>query len=63
MPSSPPLWFGVYEDSVEQADDSFWEECQAEHSNTPNKDNCESNGGPKTPGLVVDENGRASIDF
>ena len=63
MPSSPPLWFGVYEDPVEQASDPFWGEYQAEHPGTPDNDNCGGNGGPKTPGLVVDENGRASIDF
>lgn len=66
MPSSPPAWFGVYEDPIEHGAESLWGDYGLPNSaSTPPGDEEEVNGAkrPKTPGLVVDENGRARIDF
>ena len=66
MPSSPPAWFGVYEDPIEHGAGSLWGDFALPNSaSTPPEDEDEINGTkrPKTPGLVVDENGRARIDF
>ncbi|CAD6570076.1 MAG: hypothetical protein ASARMPREDX12_003297 [Alectoria sarmentosa] len=64
MPSSPPAWFGVYEDPIEHG--SQWGDYALPNSaSTPPEDEAEVNDArrAKTPGLVVDENGRARIDF
>lgn len=66
MPSSPPAWFGVYEDPIEHGAGSLWGDYALPNSaSTPPDDRDEVNGAkrPKTPGLVVDENGRARVDF
>ena len=66
MPSSPPAWFGVYEDSIEEGAGSLWGDYGLPNSaSTPPDEEEEVDGAkrPKTPGLVVDENGRARIDF
>lgn len=66
MPSSPPVWFGVYEDPIEHGAGSLWGDYVLPNSaSTPPDDEDAVNGAhsPKTPGLVVDDNGRARIDF
>ena len=65
MPSSPPAWFGVYEDPIEQGAGSLWGDYALPSLASTPPDEDEVNGAkqPKTPGLVVDENGRARIDF
>ena len=66
MPSSPPVWFGVYEDPIEHGAGSLWGDYTLPNSaSTPpdNEGEGDGNQGPKTPGLVVDENGRARVDF
>ncbi|KAL9045486.1 MAG: hypothetical protein Q9214_001477 [Letrouitia sp. 1 TL-2023] len=52
MPSSPPAWFGVYEDPEE------WNGYQL-HDSSP----AGLKGSPKLPGLTVDKNGLARVDF
>ena len=66
MPSSPPAWFGVYEDPTDHGAGSLWGDYGLPNSaSTPPDDEDEVDGArqPKTPGLVVDENGMARIDF
>ena len=66
MPSSPPAWFGVYEDPTEHGAGSLWGDYALPNSaSTPPDEEEELNGAKqaKTTGLVVDENGRARIDF
>ena len=66
MPSSPPAWFGVYEDPIEHGAGSLWGDYTLPNSaSTPSNDEEEGNDAQqqKTPGLVVDENGKARIDF
>ena len=66
MPSSPPAWFGVYEDPIEHRAGSLWGDYTLPNSaSTPPNIEGEGNGvqRPKTPGLIVDENGRARVDF
>ena len=65
MPSSPPAWFGVYEDPIEQCAGSLWGDYGLPSSASTPPDEEEVHGAkrPKTPGLIVDENGRARIDF
>lgn len=65
MPSSPPAWFGVYEDPAENTHESLW----GDHS-LPNTigspENDKHHGetqGQKATAIVIDENGRASLDF
>ena len=66
MPSSPPAWFGVYEDPIEHGAESLWGDYALPNSaSTPPDNEGESNGAqrPSTPGLIVDENGGARVDF
>ena len=65
MPSSPPAWFGVYEDPIEQGAESLWGDYALPNSASTPSDEEDVNDAkqPKTPGLVVDETGRARIDF
>lgn len=64
MPSSPPAWFGVYEDSTERGTDSLcWGDYEPPPASTLGNEESEASQDPKTPGLIVDENGRASIEF
>ena len=66
MPSSPPAWFGVYEDPREHGAGSLWGDYALPNSiSTPPDDEEEVRGAKqsRTPGLVVDETGRARIDF
>ena len=66
MPSSPPAWFGVYEDPIEHVSGSLWGDYTLPNSaSTPPDEGEETNGAkpPKTPGLVVDEDGRARVEF
>lgn len=63
MPSSPPAWFGVYEDPIENRAGSLWGAYPlSEHATTPH-DELDERKTPKTPGLIVDENGRATVDM
>ena len=57
MPSSPPAWFGVYVDPVEQGD-GLWSDYQLPEAGSP-ADEAGDGKTPKTPGLAVDENGHA----
>ena len=65
MPSSPPVWFGVYEDPIEQDTGVLFGDYQV----SKDEDTVDLDGTtlvprtPKTPGLIIDEHGRASIDF
>lgn len=61
MPSSPPAWFGLYVDPVEQ-DSGLWSDYQLPAASPPT-DEIGAAKGPKTPGLTVDENGHATIDY
>ena len=66
MPSSPPAWFGVYEDPIEDGAGSLWGDYALPNSaSTPPDNEGDSNGvqRPQTPGFIVDENGRARVDF
>ena len=65
MPSSPPVWFGVYEDPVDHEAGTLFGDYQAPNGATSVDLDAESHTSktPKTPGLVVDEHGRASVDF
>lgn len=63
MPSSPPAWFGVYEDPVENGAGSLWGDYQqSDHATTP-LDETDDGKTPKTPGLTVDENGKVTVDM
>lgn len=66
VPSSPPAWFGVYEDPIEAGSASLWGDYSLPNTvHSPDEagdgDSCENDS--KSPKLVVDENGRTSIDF
>ncbi len=61
MPSSPPAWFGLYVDPVEQ-DSGLWSDYQLPAASPPT-DETGAAKGPKTPGLTVDENGHATIKY
>lgn len=63
MPSSPPAWFGVYEDPVENGAGSLWGDYQLPTSATTPHDEVIEGKTPKTPGLIVDENGTATVDM
>jgi len=63
MPSSPPAWFGVYEDPVEYGTGNLWGDDQLPGSGTTPIDEVVDGKSPKTPGLIVDENGTATIDM
>ena len=56
MPSSPPVWFGVYEDPAEQGS-GLWSEYQFPDSPGLSFDE------KSTPGLVIDERGHARVGF
>lgn len=67
MPSSPPAWFGVYEDPVEHGAESLWGDYQLPNSaSTPTSDEtldlAISGKEVETSVLVVEANGRASAD-
>ena len=57
MPSSPPVWFGVYEDPDEQETNELFNDYQA----PGNADTTKSSEAPKVPGLIG-EQGRAGVD-
>ena len=61
MPSSPPAWFGVYVDPIEQGN-GLWSGYLPPVA-SPDINEAGAGKTPKTPGLTVDENGRATIDF
>lgn len=66
MPSSPPVWFGVYEDPIEHGAGSLWGDYVLPNSaSTPPDDEDAVNGAqsPKPSGVAVEDNGRARIDF
>lgn len=68
VPSSPPAWIGVYEDPVEREIESLWGDYQlpTSASTPPNEEAAEIVIGEKegkSPGLAVDDNGRANIDM
>ena len=60
MPSSPPAWFGVYEDPAEQGG-GLWNDYEPPSASAAIE--TESAISPQTPGLAVDENGHATIKF
>ena len=57
MPSSPPVWFGVYEDPDEQETNELFNDYQA----PGNADSTKASETPKMPGLI-DEQGRAGVN-
>ncbi len=61
MPSSPPAWFGVYVDPVEQGN-GLWSDYQLPEAGPP-ADEAGDGKTPKTPGLAVDESGHATVSF
>ena len=65
MPSSPPVWFGVYEDPIDHEASTLFGDYQAPNDATSvDLDaNSHTSKTPKTPGLIVDEHGRASVNF
>lgn len=65
MPSSPPVWFGVYEDPVDHEASTLFGDYQSPNDATSVDLDANSltSKTPKTPGLIVDEHGRASVDF
>ena len=65
MPSSPPVWFGVYEDPVDHEAGTLFGDYEAPNNATSVDLDADSHISktPKTPGLVVDQHGRASVDF
>lgn len=56
-PSSPPVWFGVYEDQDEQETNELFNDFEA----PGNADITKASEAPKMPGLI-DEQGRAGVD-
>ena len=63
MPSSPPAWFGVYEDPVEQGNGSLWGDFQFPNAaSSPIEEEPEAKE-QNSAGLVTDENRRLSADF
>ena len=65
MPSSPPVWFGVYEDPIDHEANTLFVDYEAPNDVTSVDLDANSHISktPKTPGLIVDEHGRASVDF
>lgn len=65
MPSSPPVWFGVYEDPIEQKTGALFGDYAApkDDSSVDLDAPTHASRTPKPPGLVVDKHGRASVDF
>lgn len=68
MPSSPPAWFGVYEDSIENGDVSLWGDYQlpgsASASNFETNRQAVIDGRELgTPDANAGESRRASVDF
>ena len=60
MPSSPPAWFGVYEDPIEQGAGSLWEGFTLPDAvSTPDEGAPESHE-VKALAVSLDENGRPS---
>ena len=63
MPSSPPAWFGVYEDPIEHDSKSLWGNYHLPNSaSTPDGEPDEGNE-PKTPGFTVDKKEGAGVEF
>jgi hypothetical protein len=63
MPSSPPAWFGVYEDPVEQGDDSMWVDFQFPKAASSPDEQLRDRRELKSPGIVTNENRRLSAEF
>ncbi len=61
VPSSPPAWFGLYVDPVEQ-DGGLWSDYQLPAA-SPSTDEAGAAKALATPGLTVDENGHATIGY
>ena len=64
MPSSPPMWFGGYEQSV-GGEGSLWQDYMVDGGGVG--DGSEGGGvqegGTEGVGMVVDEGGRAGVEF
>ena len=63
MPSSPPAWFGVYEDPVEHGQSSVWADYETANAASTPEDEAFKAKTPKTPGLVVDDNGMTTVNM
>ena len=63
MPSSPPAWFGVYEDPVEQGDDSLWVDFQFPKAASSPDEQLRDRRELKSPGVVTNENRRLSAEL
>ncbi len=63
MPSSPPAWFGVYEDPIEKGTGSLWEDFTSPHSASTPDDDVPKRSKAKTPELELDENTRPDADI
>lgn len=65
MPSSPPAWFGVYEDPIDNTHENLWGDYSL--PNTVASSESDQKQGEfqsqKATTMVIDENGRASLDF
>ena len=59
MPSSPPVWFGVYEDPLENGEVALWGDHQLPEERVTTIDSKE----PQLSGIGKDDDGRRSIDF
>ena len=55
MPSSPPAWFGVYEDPIEKETGSLWEDFTLPHPASPPDNDVPTTGNAKTRELELDE--------
>ena len=62
MPSSPPAWFGVYEDPIEKRTDSLWEDFALPHSASTPEDDAPDGSRAKTPELELDGNTKPGAD-
>ena len=63
MPSSPPAWFGVYEDPIEKETGSLWEDFASPHSTSTPDDDVPKGSKAKTPELELDENTKPGADI
>ena len=62
MPSSPPVWFGVYEDPINEATD-IWGNYQISGNSPAASEAVSSKAAPTPAAISVDENGHATVDF
>ena len=58
MPSSPPAWFGLYEDPMEKETGTLWEDFALPHSDSTPDDDVPKGSKANTPDIELDENTR-----